>query len=320
MAQVLGQLPLPQDPDLLVGTNTADDAAVYRLNDDLAVVQTVDYFTPVVDDPYTFGLISAANALSDVYAMGARPVLALNLVGFPSKTLPLAVLTDILRGGADKAREAGVVIGGGHTIDDREPKYGMAVMGVVHPRQIITNSGAQPGDALILTKPLGLGIITTGIKGEMADVSVAREAVEVMATLNRAAAEVMIAVGAHACTDVTGFGLIGHLLEMVRGSQTGARIWARKIPVLAGARELAASGIIPGGTYRNLEYISDAVDWGVTDELTRIILADVQTSGGLLIATPPDKVNLMLERLLASGVKAAKIGEITNNVNRIEVV
>jgi len=301
-----------EDPNLLVGSSTYDDAAVYRLNDETAIVQTVDYFTPVVDDPYTFGLITAANALSDIYAMGARPLLALNIIGFPCKTLPLEVLTEILKGGADKIKEAGALLAGGHTIDDNEPKYGLAVTGLVNPNRVVTNAGAEPGDALILTKPLGVGIITTAIKGEMADEAAYRAAVDLMADLNDRAARVMSEHGVHACTDITGFGLLGHLSEMITAGGTGSRIFLDQIPVLAPARRLAEMGLIPGGAYRNLQYLGEKLHWDKDiEEVDKLILADPQTSGGLLMAVPGEKAEAAAAALRAAGVNGDIIGEVT---------
>ena len=308
---MLRHLPQPSDPNLLLGLGTDDDAAVYRLSNELALVQTVDVFTPIVDDPYTFGLIAAANALSDVYAKGGRPLLALNVAGFPRK-LPLDLLAEILRGGAAKATEAGVLIVGGHTIDDPEPKYGLAVTGLVHPARFVTNAGARPGDVLVLTKPLGIGVITTGIKQEKTPPDVADAAVRVMATLNRAASEAMLEVGVHAATDVTGFGLLGHLHEMVTASGVAARVVAGAVPVLDGARDLARAGAIAGGTARNFEWLADKVRWApAVDEITRLLLADAQTSGGLLLAVPPAHADLLDAALAARGVApVARIGEI----------
>ncbi|OPX90420.1 MAG: Selenide, water dikinase [Pelotomaculum sp. PtaB.Bin013] len=305
----------------MVGSSTSDDAAVYRLNDDMAIVQTVDYFTPVVDDPYTFGLITAANALSDIYAMGAKPLLALNIVGFPTKTLPLEVMVQILKGGAEKVKEAGAITAGGHTIEDEELKYGLAVTGVVHPERIVKNAGARPGDTLILTKPLGIGIITTALKGDLIDNSTYQHAVELMATLNDRAARVMTEIGVNACTDVTGFGLLGHLYEMLTASGVGARLRLPDIPVLKQARSLAGMGIIPAGAYRNLNYLSDFLKWksGIEDA-DRLILADPQTSGGLLMAVPGDKTKIFTERLLAEGVAGAEIGEIIDGKPVISVI
>ena len=286
-----------------MGTSTRDDAAVYRLRDDLALVQTVDVFTPVVDDPYQYGVISVANALSDVYAMGAKPLLALNIVGFPRGKLPLEVLGEILRGGAAKAEEAGVLIVGGHSIDDPEPKYGLAVTGTVHPERLITNAGGRPGDMLVLTKPLGLGVITTGIKQDKTPPEVAAEAIRVMGILNRAASEAMVEVGVHACTDVTGYGLLGHLHEMAEGSGLSARISAARVPFLPAAHRLAGQGAIAGGTARNVEYLLDKVDYDErVDEQTRLLLADAQTSGGLLIAVPKDRLRALEEALRRRGV------------------
>lgn len=313
LEEVLSSLPLPVDPNALVGSSTADDAAVYRLSDELAIVQTVDFFTPIVDDPYQFGAISAANSLSDVYAMGARPLFALNVVGFPDQRLPLSVLKDILRGAQDKADEAGIPILGGHTVEDTEPKYGLTVTGVVHPDRVIRNSTALPGDVLILTKPIGLGIITTALKNGLATDEESRRAVEVMAALNKDAAEAMIEVSASACTDITGFGLLGHLLEMTSGSGVEATIWAGKVPTLPAAWNFAGAGQVPGGTQNNLAHVADQVTFeeGVS-RISRLILADAQTSGGLLISLPESKADDLLTLLRKRQVAdAAVIGVIT---------
>lgn len=309
---MLRHLPKPSDPNLLLGIGTGDDAAVYRLSDETALVLTVDIFTPVVDDPYEYGLIAAANAFSDIYAKGGRPLLALNIAAFPRR-LPLDILAEMLRGGADKASEAGVLIVGGHSIDDPEPKYGLAVVGLVHPARFVSNAGARPGDALYLTKPLGLGVITTGIKQEKTPVAVAEEAVRVMSALNRSASEAMLEAGARACTDVTGFGLLGHLYEMVEASGAGARINAAAVPILDGARELAGQGAVAGGTARNLEWLEGKVRWGEgVDGITRILLADAQTSGGLLIASAPERAGALEDALRSHGVETvARIGQIT---------
>jgi len=288
-----------------------DDAAVYRLSDDLAIVQTVDVFTPVVDDPYHYGAISAANALSDVYAMGGRPILALNIVGFPRGKLPMTVLEEILRGGSDKTKEAGVLIAGGHSIDDPEPKYGLAVTGLVHPDRVVRNVGARPGDQLVLTKPLGIGIITTGIKQEKTSPAAAEEAIRIMERLNRDAADAMLEAGVHAATDVTGFGLLGHLYEMTSGSRVRARLRYSRIPVIDEARSLVRRGAVAGGTARNYEYLTSRVDFGGLEESDRIILCDAQTSGGLLIAVSPARVDALDAALTRRGVIAARIGEIT---------
>lgn len=298
-----------------MGPETSDDAAVYRLTPELAIVQTVDYITPVVDDPYACGAVAAANSLSDIYAMGARPLFALNVVGFPIGTLPLSVLEAILKGGADKAAEAGAPIVGGHSIDDPEPKYGLVVTGIVHPERILTNAGARVGDDLILTKPLGMGIITTGIKRQMVAAETVDQAVATMSTLNRYAAEVMEAVGGvHACTDVTGFGLLGHLREVAAASGVGATISLEAVPVLPEAWRLVRAGVCPGGTHRNLKSLEGSVEWapGMGEDV-RLVLSDAQTSGGLLIAVGKAKSKEMLRRLSETkGVlAAARIGEVT---------
>jgi selenide,water dikinase len=298
---------------VLVGTETADDAAVYRLSDEVAIVQTVDFFTPIVDDPYWFGAISAANSLSDIYAMGARPLFALNIVGFPSNRLPLSVLERILQGALDKAAEAGISIIGGHTVDDTEPKFGLAVTGIVHPERVLRNSTARPGDALVLTKPLGVGIISTAVKRGLADEATARQAAELMATLNRAAAEAMLEVGAHACTDITGFGLLGHLHEMVAGSGVDVAISARAVPTLPAAWSFAGADVVPGGTLNNLAYVEPHVTFALgLSRTAQLILADAQTSGGLLISLPAERTDALLTALRARGVQdAARIGEVT---------
>lgn len=296
---------------MLVGAETSDDAAVYQLDHDLAIVQTVDYITPVVDDPYSCGLIAAANSLSDIYAMGGRPLFALNIVGFPVGSLPLSVLEEILRGGADKAWEAGASIIGGHTIDDPEPKYGLVVTGVIEPTKIFRNSTARIGDDLILTKPLGLGIITTGIKRDKVTKATIDAAIDLMAILNKDASEAMVEVGAHACTDVTGFGLLGHLREMTAGSKVGARIFLSKVPVLPEAWGLVQLGICPGGTQRNRESLRDAIVWNPEiREEAQLILCDAQTSGGLLIAASKEASPRLIQRLQAHHTPAsALIGE-----------
>jgi selenide,water dikinase len=295
---------------------------VYRLSDEVALVLTVDYFTPIVDDPYAFGQIAAANSLSDVYAMGGRPIAMLSIVGFPRDKLPMAVLGEILRGGADKAREAGVSVVGGHSIDDAEPKIGYAVTGLVHPARVWRNVGARPGDALVLTKPLGTGIISTAIKQGKAPEPAVTAAVRTMAALNRAAAEAAATVAVHAATDVTGFGLLGHLREMTLGSKVRARLHARRIPLLPGVVALAEAGLVPGGTRRNLRATADAVRWEpALPEPLRTVIGDAQTSGGLLVATPDGPG--LLAALATAGVEgAATIGEILGEdpLGTIEVV
>jgi selenium donor protein len=308
LEEVLARLPLPDDPAILVGTETADDAAVYCLSDELAIVQTVDFFTPIVDDPYMFGSISAANSLSDVYAMGAKPLFALNIVGFPSNRLPLRVLQEILQGAFDKAAEAGVSIIGGHTVDDTEPKFGLAVTGVVHPDEVLRNSTARPGDALILTKPLGTGIVSTAVKRGLADQVAARQVSDLMATLNRTAAEVMVEYGAHACTDITGFGLLGHLREMAAGSGMDMAIQAGSVPILDAARVFAGADIVPGGTVNNLDHVAQHVTFSPeVSRVVRLVLADAQTSGGLLISLPAERCDALVSALRARGVSHASV-------------
>lgn len=300
-------------PNLLIGTATSDDAAVYKLTEEIALVQTVDFFPPVVDDPYAFGAIAVANALSDVYAKGGQPLTALNIVCFPVN-LSKDILGRILRGGADKAAEAGLLIVGGHTIDDPEPKYGLAVTGLIRPGLQVSNATAQAGDKLVLTKPLGTGIITTAGKGGVAPKAVLEQAIKVMSTLNKAAAEAMMKVGVHACTDVTGYGLLGHLRWMVEATGLTARVSLSQTPVMDGTWDLIAKGTIPGGTIRNLKSLEKIVRWDEkVSQDGRIVLADAQTSGGLLMATPPDKVDRLLKALRQSGVQGAIIGEFTRD-------
>lgn len=309
---MLGRLPRFNDPNILVGAETSDDAAVYQLDSGQAIVQTVDYITPVVDDPYSCGLIAAANSLSDIYAMGATPLFALNIVGFPVGSLPLSILEEILRGGADKVREAGASIIGGHSTDDPEPKYGLVVTGLIDPAKIFKNSTALIGDDLVLTKPLGIGIITTGIKRDKVAQPAIDATIALMAALNKDASEAMVSVGAHACTDVTGFGLLGHLHEMTAGSKVGARVSLSKVPVLSETWELIQEGICPGGTRRNHESLQGAIVWNpeIRQE-AQLILCDAQTSGGLLIAVPKEKSAPLLRRLRERQTPAsALIGEI----------
>ena len=294
-----------------MGINTGDDAAVYRLTDDIALVQTVDFFPPVVDDPYDFGAIAVANSLSDVYAMGGHPLLGLNIVGFPAD-LDKDILGRILRGGADKATEAGVIIVGGHTIDDPEPKYGLSVTGIVAPGHQVTNVGGQPGDVLVLTKPLGVGILTTAHKNGALGEQALQRVVAVMAALNKAAGEAMIEVGAHACTDITGFGLLGHLRGMLGNHAVGATISFGAVPVIEDTWEMGERGFIPGGTGRNRLWVEDEVRWSPRlSELERVVLMDAQTSGGLLIAVPAADEGKLHAALAARGVTGHTIGRIT---------
>ena len=289
-----------------------DDAGVYQLTDDLAIIQTIDFFTPMVDDPYTFGQIAAANALSDVYAMGGKPLTAMNVVCFPTKSLDISVLKDILRGGLDKMREAGVVLVGGHSVDDLEPKYGLSVMGVVHPKRLVTNGGARPGDKLVLTKPLGTGIICTAIKAGAADKETVAKVSGSMAALNDKASELMQEVGVHACTDITGFGLIGHAWQMADNSRVGIEFNSASVPFLSEAVEFAQNGFCPGGLHRNREFYSKSVEFvEQVPEYVQDILFDPQTSGGLLISLTPEAAQLLLDKLLKAKVRpAAIVGEV----------
>lgn len=311
------------DPGLLVGVQTRDDAAVYRVDEERALVVTVDVFTPVVDDPYAYGAIAAANSLSDVYAMGAAPFLALNLLAYPQGRLSQEVVAEIVRGGTDKMREAGVVVAGGHSLDDPHPKFGYAVLGWVHPERVVTNAGAQPGDRLVLTKSLGVGVITTAIKQGRASPAAVDAVTRVMLELNRAACEAMVEVGVHACTDVTGYGLIGHLHEMATASQMDVRVHAGRVPVLEDAWELVASRVAPGGTYRNRTFAARFTRWhpAVSEDL-QLLLCDAQTSGGLLIAVPPQKQEALQAALARRRVSvAAEVGEVIGSGRgRVEVV
>ena len=296
-----------QHPDLLVGTETGDDAGVYRIGEDTALVLTVDFFPPIVDDPFSFGAIAVANSLSDIYAMGGKPLLGLNIVGFPVE-LPKEILAEVLQGGYAKAQEAGCLIIGGHTVDDKEPKYGLAVVGLVEPGKQVTNAGAMPGDVLVLTKPLGTGIITTAGKQEKADPEVLAHAVEVMSTLNRGAAQAMTSVGVNGGTDVTGFGLLGHLSSMMRASGTGAVLQLSSIPVIPGTWDLLEQGIAPGGTHRNLQSVSEGVEWHQdVGEAARLLLCDAQTSGGLLICVDRDRLDALMREMDAAGVTGARV-------------
>lgn len=307
----MSQLPEARDVNLLVGTKTNDDAAIYKITEDSAMVLTVDFFPPIVDDPFTFGEIAAANSLSDVYAMGGTPLVALNIVGFPDH-LDLSILGEILKGGASKAAEAGIVIAGGHTVADNEPKYGLSVTGIVPLGCHITNAGAKPGDSLVVTKPIGTGIITTAGKHGIVKQSVMDEAINVMASLNKAAAEAMITVGVNSCSDITGFGLLGHLLEMTDGSKVSAKICRAAVPVIDGTMDLIADGIAPGGTLRNLESINRRVDWSHDlSESDKILLADAQTSGGLLISVSNNNVEQLINELNEKGIEnAVVIGQV----------
>ncbi len=296
-----------------MGAETGDDAAVYRLNDETALIVTVDFFPPITDDPYEFGAIAAANSLSDVYAMGGKPLIALNVVGFPA-SLDKEILGRTLQGGYAKAAEAECLIVGGHTVDDPEPKYGLSVIGLVEPGKQVSNAGAKPGDVLILSKPIGTGIITTAGKQGVVDPDVMAGAVQTMAALNRPAAQAMQRVGVNSATDITGFGLLGHLKSMVKGSGVAAEINLAAVPVLPGVRDLLENGIAPGGTHRNVSSVNDVVSWddGLTDE-DRLLLCDAQTSGGLLISVPADRAGQLVDALREEGAPcAAVVGRITD--------
>ena len=290
----------------------AEDAGIYKLNADLAIVQTVDFFTPIVDDPFDFGRIAAANALSDVYAMGGKPLTALNVVCFPKDTMDFSILREVLMGGLDMMHEAGVILLGGHTVDDPELKYGLAVTGTIHPDKVVHNHGAKPGDRLILTKPLGTGIISTAIKRGAASPEAIAAVVKSMTTLNKAASEAMLAVGVNACKYITGFGLLGHTAEMVEGTDVGFIIEAAAVPIFPAAKALAEAGMVPGGTQRNRDYRQDMVDIDKkVPQYLQDILFDPQTSGGLLIAVPAKKAQKLLKRLHEEGITAAAIiGEV----------
>jgi selenide,water dikinase len=310
---VLGQLPPIIDKNVLVDSSNADDAAVYRITDDIAVVFTADYFTPIVDDPYWFGAVSAANSLSDVYAMGGKPLVALNLASFPGEPAFLPYARKIMQGGIDKMTEAGVSIIGGHTIKDKEPKYGFAVLGSIHPAKILDNSKARTGDALILTKPIGTGIIATGVKADMCGDEVIEEFTKVMATLNKRASEIMLETGVSTATDITGFGLIGHLNEVLTASNCRARLRSKQVPFFRDAIRIADLGRIPGGTRANEKTYEPFVEWArdVPDTM-RVLMNDAQTSGGLLIFVPAGKKEKLVSALEKESILAAYIGDVVD--------
>lgn len=302
----------PTDPNLIVGLERADDAAVYKVTDDLAIIQTVDFFTPIVDDPYYFGQIAAANALSDIYAMGGVPRTAMNLVAFPIKEMDISVLRQIIQGGLDKMGEAGVVLVGGHSVEDSELKYGLSVTGFIHPDRVLTKQNLNRGDRLILTKPLGTGIINTAIKGGLASAAIIETVTRVMATLNRDAAAVMDRFPVHACTDITGFGFLGHLAEMVVDSGFGVRIDLSSIPILPETVSYAAMGLVPAGAHRNKEFRVPMVEFASSvDAIMQDVLFDPQTSGGLLISVAADRADELLAALKKKGIlDAAIVGEV----------
>ena len=316
-------LPFSRHPDLLVGLEMADDAGVYRLSPELALIQTVDFFTPIVNDPYHFGQIAAANALSDIYAMGGRPLTALNIACFPLKTVSADILKAILRGGLDKLHEAGALLVGGHSVEDPELKYGLAVTGVVHPDRILTKAGARPGDRLVLTKPLGTGIIATALKGRLASPEAEAAMIQVMESLNRGAAEALEGLEVHAVTDITGFGLLGHALEMAQASRVELTIYAARVPILSWARDYAAMGLVPAGSHANRRFCDRHLQ--VDPKVSQVeldLLADAQTSGGLFIAIAAAQAEMLLSRLRDKGVAAAMvIGEVTGEgTGRLRVV
>jgi len=318
LAQVLRLLP-KQDPvpELLVGHETSDDAGVYQLTDSIALIQTVDYFTPIVDDPYMFGQITAANALSDVYAMGGTPKTVLNIVGYPIKKLGAEMLSDILRGAADKVKEAGAITVGGHSIDDQEPKFGLSVTGIVHPDKVWKNVGAKPGEVLVLTKPIGVGIITTGIKRSVVTPKQEQEVTKTMAALNKTAAEVLMDFTPSAVTDVTGFGLLGHGSEMARGSNVSFEISFSQVPILEGAIDLAKNGVVPGGSKSNHKWLSEDVVYA--EELLleeQLVLCDAITSGGLLVSINEADAKIYVDKLLTYGVDAAIVGKVTEKKDK----
>ena len=302
----------PTDENVIVGLDRSDDAGVYRVNDDLALIQTVDFFTPIVDDPYWFGQIAAANALSDVYAMGGTPKTAMNLVGFPLEKMDISILREIIQGGVDKIKEAGVVLLGGHSVDDPELKYGLSITGFIHPDRVLTKQNLKAGDKLILTKPLGTGIVNTAIKGGLASQETIERVTRLMARLNRKPAEIMSRYEVHACTDITGFGLLGHLAEMVTGSGQSIRLLGDAIPMIPEAREYGQMGFVPAGAYRNREFREGMVEFGRSvDRLTQDILFDPQTSGGLLIAVSRDVSESLVRELKSDDVpEAVIIGEV----------
>jgi selenium donor protein len=319
LEKILQKVAITEDKNILVDTRNSDDAAVYRISEDKAIVQTLDFFTPVVDDAYTFGKIAASNALSDIYAMGAKPLFALNIVGFPSSRLPGSILEQILKGASDIAEKAGISIIGGHTIDDPEPKYGMVVTGIAHPNHILTNDKAKKGDALILTKPIGTGILSTAVKRGLADEETIKIVNETMSQLNKRAAEIMENYPVNACTDVTGFGLLGHLHEMTTASNVEAEISLENIPILDKTVDFASSNLIPGGTYDNLDFLKEKLNWeeGISD-IHKLILCDAQTSGGLLIAVPKQFAKDLLTQLQGEvHKKSSIIGFFTEENNNI---
>jgi selenide, water dikinase len=319
LTQVLRLLPEQEPvPELLVGHETSDDAGVYKLTDDIALIQTIDYFTPIVDDPYMFGQIAAANALSDVYAMGGEPKTVLNIVGYPVKKLGPDLLAEILRGASDKVKEAGAVTVGGHSVDDQEPKFGLSVTGLAHPESIWKNVGAKPGDVLVISKPIGVGIITTGIKRGVVTAEQEQSVTETMALLNKSAAEALKSFTPHAVTDVTGFGLLGHGSEIARGSNVSFEIELSRVPVLEGTYELAAKGVVPGGSKSNHKWLVDDVEYADISPEEQLVLCDAITSGGLLVSLPENEAIQYVKALQDKGLnQAAIIGKVTEKQDKL---
>lgn len=319
LSKILDKLPKMHNENLMVGIETSDDAAVYKINDDVATIQTLDFFTPVVDDPYMFGQIAAANSLSDVYAMGGKPTVAMNIVCFPN-CLNIEILGEILKGGADKVIEAGAVIIGGHSVSDDEPKYGLSVMGLVHPEKILKNYGSKVGDVLILTKPLGTGILTTAIKAEMASQEAYNQGIKIMSTLNKYAGEIITKYNITACTDVTGFSLMGHGYEMASASNVTFKLFKDKLPIIQSVKEYAKMGLVPAGTYNNRSYLDGKFELKDVDEFLQDILFDPQTSGGLLVSVPKDEGVKLLSELETLEIEAAIIGEVVEFKNKHIIV
>lgn len=298
----MSKVSFSKDANVLVGIETAEDAGVYKLTDEIALIQTADFITPVVDDPFVYGQVAVANALSDIYAMGGKPVTAINLVMFDTCKVPMDYLTEILKGGAEKLKEAGVSLVGGHTVDDLETKFGLSVTGLIHPEKVVRNSTAKPGDVLVYTKPLGIGVLTTAIKADMAKEEEIEAVSEVMVHLNKDSSEAMVKVGVSACTDVTGFGFLGHLYEMVKFSGVAAEVDSKAFELLPGAKEYASMGLLPAATYDNVDYVGKAVTFSESvDEDLKMLLFDPQTSGGLLISVPEEKLEELLEELQERG-------------------
>lgn len=320
MAIALSNLESIKSDKLLVGFDKSDDAAVYKLNDEMALIQTLDFFTPIANDPYDFGQIAAANALSDVYAMGGEPTVAMNIVGFPSCE-DMNTLGEILRGGADKVKEAGAILVGGHTVDDKEPKYGLSVSGIVHPNKVLSNCSAKENDVLVLTKPLGLGIMNTAIKAELTTKEETRQVIDIMSHLNKYAAMAFKEIEVHSVTDITGFGLLGHAMEMAKGSDLCMEIYKDQIPYIKKAKEFAAMGIIPAGMYENESYIEEDVKFEVEDEVMKDILYDPQTSGGLLISLKEEYASKLIELIKENkGLDSFVIGRVKTNLEKTIVV